>query len=666
MSRRLREFAARALVSLVLLAASTGAAQAGAEADRAFLAAYQAFRAGQLNQLDRYSGALEGQLFEPYFASWRIRLRLKDASSDEIRGFLARYAGAYAAEMARADWVKLLAERGEWASFERERALLATDDPEIACDELIARLERGEAVAIAADSAAWLAPERLPDDCDALARRLRAAGRLDADAVWLRVRELFDAGEFTEARRTFGYLPAGEAPRARYFTDAVHHPQRLFAGGRKQLAERFSHRPIREVAKLAVMRIAANAPGSAAQQVEGPLGSALSDEERGDLWGRVGCGAARRLDPRALNWYARSGDAPLDDTVRAWWVRAALREGDWASVRKAIDGMSAQARQESTWTYWYARALAAAGDAEGARTRYLALARGTGFYNLLAAEELGEPLRLPEERHEPTDDEVETARANPELARGLELRRLGLYDDAQSQWGYALRGMDDVQLLAAAELARREGAYDLAILSAGRTTYMHNYALTYLAPYRETFAQYADTHGVDEAWVLGVARQESRFTTHAHSSAGARGLMQITPQTARWMARREGIRHLRTDRISDIETNVTLGTRYLKTVMDQLGYPVLALAAYNAGPTRARRWRASVPLEGAVYVESIPYAETRNYVKKVMANAMFYAALLHGSAMSLKASLGVVPAAEPGRASAARSNGKHRQKRRKR
>jgi soluble lytic murein transglycosylase len=210
------------------------------------------------------------------------------------------------------------------------------------------------------------------------------------------------------------------------------------------------------------------------------------------------------------------------------------------------------------------------------------------------------------------------------------------------EWLFTIRSFDDARLIAAAELARRAGVYDRAIYTADRTTRLHNFALRYPVPYHDVFREYAKTHGVDEAWVLGIARQESRFNTDARSSAGAAGLMQVMPRTARYVAAKIGLRNYRPKSVTEIETNVTLGTGYLKLVMDQLGHPVLASAAYNAGPSRARRWRDAKALEGAIYVESIPFTETRDYVKKVMANSVFYAALLNQKPMPLKTRLGAI------------------------
>jgi len=169
-------------------------------------------------------------------------------------------------------------------------------------------------------------------------------------------------------------------------------------------------------------------------------------------------------------------------------------------------------------------------------------------------------------------------------------------------------------------------------------------------PYRDVFTGYAKTYGLDEAWVLGLVRQESRFVTEARSSAGAAGLMQVMPHTARFVAAKIGMRGYRPKNVTEVKTNIAMGTGYMKIVLEQLGHPVLASAAYNAGPNRARRWRDARPLEGAIYAETIPYAETREYVKRVMANSVFYAALLNEKPTPIKARLGVIPArngAEP-------------------
>ena len=213
---------------------------------------------------------------------------------------------------------------------------------------------------------------------------------------------------------------------------------------------------------------------------------------------------------------------------------------------------------------------------------------------------------------------------------------------------YSIRLMEDAQLLAAAELARRASIFDRAINTAERTSHQHNYKVRFLAPYKEVFDEQARVTGLEEAWMLGLVRQESRFIVDARSSAGARGLMQLMPSTARWVARRNGLRDFTMARVAEVPVNVALGAGYLKLVLEDLGHPLLASAAYNAGPGRARRWRDVQPLEGAIYAETIPFNETRDYVKKVMANTMYYAQLIGGKLVPLKDRLGLVPAKTAG------------------
>ncbi|MCZ7653761.1 MAG: lytic transglycosylase domain-containing protein [Rhodocyclaceae bacterium] len=211
------------------------------------------------------------------------------------------------------------------------------------------------------------------------------------------------------------------------------------------------------------------------------------------------------------------------------------------------------------------------------------------------------------------------------------------------EWNWTVRGMDDASLLAAAELANRHDIYDRAINTADRTQVLHDYSMRYLAPFREHVEPKARALQLDAGWVYGLMRQESRFITNAKSVVGAKGLMQLMPKTARWVAKKIGMKDFHPGRVQDTDTNVTLGTNYLKMVLDDLdSHPVLASAAYNAGPGRARRWRDVKPIEGAIYAETIPFNETRDYVKKVMSNAVYYSVLFDGQPQSLKTRLGTI------------------------
>ncbi len=225
----------------------------------------------------------------------------------------------------------------------------------------------------------------------------------------------------------------------------------------------------------------------------------------------------------------------------------------------------------------------------------------------------------------------------------MKLAELDLRPESQREWNYVVRGRDDEALLVAADYARNVGLYDRAINTAERTTARHDFELRYLMPFREHFTAAARGQDADPALLYGVARQESRFAPDIVSAAGAVGLMQLMPPTARWVAKQLGRSDYRSEQIADVATNTQFGAFYFKYCQDRLdGMPALAAAAYNAGPSRAQAWRNGAPLEGAIWVESIPFNETRDYVKKVLVNAMFYARELELPYVTLGARLGTV------------------------
>ena len=247
--------------------------------------------------------------------------------------------------------------------------------------------------------------------------------------------------------------------------------------------------------------------------------------------------------------------------------------------------------------------------------------------------------------YQPSDAEVTAIQALPAIQRTLLLYRMDMRAEAAKEWAWATRNFSDRLLLIAAEVARRNEMYDRSINAADRTVQLHDFNLRYPAPYRENMQENLHKHGLEEAWVYGLMRQESRFASKAKSDAGAAGLMQIMPDTARWVARQIGMKGYRKGLIHQLDVNIKLGTFYMKTVSHQFDdNPVLASAAYNAGPTRAKQWCGPQPLEGAIYIETIPFDETRDYVKKVMSNTIYYSKVFGQTSLSLKQRLGTIEA----------------------
>jgi soluble lytic murein transglycosylase len=634
----------RKLAFGILLVVQVAWAYAAVDVEERFALARDAFRAGERLRLAKIAEALGGSELAAWVEHWQLRLRLEENSDAGVREFIDREGNSYLAEKMRGEWLRWLGKRRQWETVQEQLPLLVQPDQEIACYGLQARLEQQQDVS-ALDEARplWFAVVELPGACQPLMERLVVDGRLSTDDVWTRMRRLMEAKKPGAAKALTRYLPAGRAPDGRKLDAVIDNPARYLA---RQPAGFAATRAGRELALFAIARMARNDPAAAAEQWRG-IEEKFAERDRGYAWGQIAWQAALNHRPEALDWYARTDGVALSDEQLAWQARAALRAQDWPHVAQAIDRMPPRQAAQTDWTYWLGRALAAQGNRDEARALYEKIGGQPNFYSNLADEELGRAVAVPPKAAPPSDEELAEAQANPGLRRALAVLHTDLRIEGVREWVWNLRGMDDRQLLAAAEFARRHDIFDRAINTADRTVAQHDYGLRYLAPFRERVAPKARELALDDGWVYGLMRQESRFVMDARSSVGAKGLMQLMPATARWVAKKIGLADYHPSRVAEMDTNVTLGTRYLKMVLESLdNQPVLASAAYNAGPARARKWRADRPLEGAIYAETIPFNETRDYVKKVMSNAVYYALLFGNPAQSpqsLKTRLGVVP-----------------------
>ncbi len=623
------------VLALLLVMAAVVAQAAGTDED--FLAAREAYRIGNEARLNTYAKRLRGHLLEPYVLYYQLKIRLDEASADDVEAFIASHRDSPLSERLRAAWLKVLAKSERWDLFEQGLPELRDADLELTCYALQARARTNPDEVLEEARPIWFVTGRLPESCEPLMEALKASGALSSDDIWTRIRYALEAGRVSLARRLAKQLPAGEAPAPRVLEAARSNPGGYLERGRFNL----KHRGGRETVMFAAHRLARTSPSQAARHWEN-LEDRFSPEERGYVWSLIGYLGARAHDPGALEWYSRAGDN-LSDRQLAWKVRAALRAKAWPEVLAAIDAMTEEESEQPAWRYWKARALMESGRTHAAEQILKPLATEFNFYGQLAVEELGGRIEAPVASYRPSAVEVDEMSQLIGLRRALELYRLGQRIDANREWRWAIRGFDDKQLLAAAEVAYRYENYDRAISTANRTVLMHDFSLRYPAPYREVLQAHAEQFALDEAWIYGLIRQESRFIVNARSQAGARGLMQLMPSTARWVARKLGLKNWRWSRLTDVDTNINLGTYYMRHVLDALdGHTVLASAGYNAGPRRARAWRPETAMEGAVYAETIPFNETRNYVKRVMANTTYYANNFSQELQSLKQRLGII------------------------
>ncbi|WP_323507015.1 MULTISPECIES: lytic transglycosylase domain-containing protein [unclassified Glaciimonas] len=604
--------------------------------DATFLALRDASRANKTDKVDALASVLSNYDIPSYVDYYRLKPRIKDlvAPEPEIREYLARYDGTAIADRLRNDWLLELGKAGIWNTFDQQYPLFALDDDtQLKCYALTSKALKGVNVADEA-RALLITPKDLGQGCTDLIGTLAQNAQFTQTDLWFQVRQAVESGFGGVARRMAPFMDATDAQIAQ----AIDRSASVVARGPG--ADRVGH----ELFIIALGRVAKNDPSQAAAALTASADQ-LKASERSLGWSQIALPAALKLDPRAVDYWRAAQGAPLSQDGYQWSVRSALRAGDWKLVKSSIEAMPLPLRDDPAWVYWLGRSLMADGRNEQAQKLFQSIADQTNFYGQLALEEMGKKIVVIGTPSVITPLELAPMQKNAGFQRAFRFFDMGLRFEGTREWNWELRKMTDRQLLAAAEFARQSDVLDRMVNTSDRTKIEVDFTQRFPSPHREIMTTNTSALGLDMAWVYGVIRQESRFVKTARSHVGASGLMQLMPATARYVAKKVGVTGFTADQVNDVDTNIMLGTNYLSMVLNDLdGSLPMATAAYNAGPGRPRSWRATLPgsVEGAIFAESIPFNETRGYVKNVLSNATYYAALFDGRPQSLKARLGSV------------------------
>ena len=615
--------------------------------DEVILEMNQAYKKNDKNRLSRLLPKARGHVLESWAAYWELRVRLDQASDTEIQQFLTQYAGTYAEDRLRNDWLLQLGREREWRTFAQEYPRFRmNDDREVRCyalasDALIAKPETAAEL-----KRLWYAFRDTEDGCTYTAEKLHDQKKIDVLDVWRKARLAMDNNRPRAAQLALNIESAelGKQAVLIHADPQKYLDKRILAITKKR----------KELAVLALIRMANADPDKTSQLLDKKWGLMLTKEEHNWVWAVIGKQAAQKLQENAHGYFNKvTRNQDLNDDLLIWKTRAALRQGDWKAVVASIDAMEG-AKQDPTWIYWRARGQLAlhTGSADPQRLEATAalqsIASIKGFYEQLAMEELGQPITAPAKPAALTPQEKSEAVQNAGLQRALYALSLGLRSEGNREWNYTTNlhtpgGMSERDLLAAADLACSKQVWDRCINTSDRTKTQIDFDQRFPMPLKDTVLRKSKDVQLDPAYVYGLIRQESRFIMDAKSVVGASGLMQVMPATAKWTAKKIGLTNFQLNQLNEHETNVAIGTGYLKLVLNEFdGSMPLAAAAYNAGPSRSRAWRKGPVLEAAIWAENIPFNETRDYVKKVLSNTTNYAAIITGQPQSLKARLGTV------------------------
>ena len=589
------------------------------EQDKKFIELREAARKNDLLKASQLASQLADYEMADYVEYFKTKPRLYDSAAkpnaatdadSDVNNFLKKYKGSGLADRMRNDWLLVLGKRKDWAQFNLEYPQFALDDDtQVKCYAMMSKLAKGESPkAVGAQAKATLLdPRYFGDACPELVTQLYVRGgltKLEVQSISRSATEMnFD---------TLGQRMGVEDPIA------------------------------------GIVRKARANPSLAMKTFDENDWKGIS-EYKGMAWGVIGQFLAKKLDPAAIEAYrkqhAQGNSELLSAESSEWKVRAALRDRDWKLVKESIETMPEAVRvRDPAWTYWYGKALKEMGD-DRAQEQFEKLAGQFNFYAQLSLEELGRPITIPPQTIVSDIEMKAISKSIPAFTKAAKLYDMNLRTEGNREWNWELRGMSDKELLAAAEYGKKINMLDRTVNTADRTKVEHNFSLRYPTPFVDKLNPITKQISLDINWVYGLIRQESRFVTSAKSHVGASGLMQVMPATGQFVAKKIGMKDYTPDKLADMQTNLVLGSNYLNMVLNDLGGSWgLASAAYNAGPGRPKQWRQTLtkPVSMEIFAETIPFTETRIYVKNVLSNAVYYEILSTGKPQSIKAKLGTV------------------------
>ena len=578
---------------------------------------------GDQGPYQRYANALRDYPLEPYLAYDELTARLKWASNDEIEKFLAEHGDLPQIGWMKLRWLRWLAERGEWQTFINyyDPALNFTE-----LDCLYGQYQLSHGMRTEGNASAeklWLVGKSQPNACDPLFERWAAEGQLTEQKRWQRAKLAAEArnyGLVTYLSKTMPTL----GNQGKDLLEVAQKPELL-----KQTSRFTRTDPATaDVVGLGLRRLARQDPESALKLLEHyAQRMKFSSDEQVAIAREIGLTLAKRFDARALQVMAKYDPELRDNTVSEWRARLLLRLGRWEEANQLTRKMPAELGNTNRWRYWQARSLQLAQpNSQEPKALYQALSKERDFYGFMAADQVQAPYQLNNKPLALSPQTIQKVRNSAAIRRALEFHARGQIADGRREWYNVTRLFSRDEMVAQARLAYEMGWYFPAIRTISQAQYWDDLDVRFPMAHREQLVREARNRDIHSSWVFAITRQESGFMTDAKSGVGAMGLMQLMPATAKETAKRFGIPLSSPQLAYRPEINIQLGAAYLSQIYGQFnGNRVLASAAYNAGPGRVRQWlRGADHLSYDVWIENIPFDETRQYVQNVLSYSVIY------------------------------------------
>ncbi|WP_413786482.1 transglycosylase SLT domain-containing protein [Psychrobacter sp. NG254] len=628
-----------------------------------FMGAAIAADRGDVSALYNYEQTMSGSLFAMYPTYWRMNLDLDSQSSAAVSQFVRQYPDTVMAEKLVADFAETKANSNDYASVRQVANLITNADASERCAVALGFNNGGDTMrAMAAKSDVWLNTLKQPALCDQLAMEMNNNALISNQDRASRLKRMLRKGKTGDIMALSSRL--GTPIDYSALSEVQLNPSEFFSRfGREPASQTNQHLYL-----YAIGRLADKSYREAQQQLDFDIRQdnqrsvkLLNDDTRRYAYRTLGVKRMNHntddgFNAEAVDWFRNSLDDDFNFEEAEDYAMAAIRFGRWDDVVEAISKMEAETQKGNQWQYWLARAYeqsSSSSKRSTAKKMYQNIAKSNDYYGLMAKDKIGQRFdaRQLGGSNLPNVSTADRARV---MQDGNFARAFALYNSdasrayANREWNWAVKQArdkrDDNLIIAAARQAYDMGWLDRAIYAVDNTDRVDSVALSHPMPHQDAVVRYSQSAGIDPAWAYGIMRQESRFVTSARSNVGASGLMQVMPDTAKYIARNLGETYS-ASRANTGDTNIRYGTWYMGDILGKLNrQPVVATAGYNAGPNNAKRWQPVYgSLEADQYVESIAFPETRNYVKHVMENATIYSSLL-GAHQPISQRMGTVPA----------------------
>ena len=607
-----------------LLAGPVAAAPADPlAADRAlFLKAHKALNENRFRDYRKLEKQLRDYPLYPYLEFWDMRGNLQHVSNEDIAAFIERYQGDSVSARMRQSWLYQLARQQDWKTF--LEVYTGNQPVTLQCYKLQAQIKTGQKQGLA-DAALklWLIGKSQVKNCDPVFKYLEDNKLITDELRWQRIRLAMQSGNPSLARYLAKPLPEEDRAWVELWREARNQPAKTLDSPK---LKKDSARA-REIILYSVRRISqSNADLAFKKWAQLKPRYAFTAAETGELEKNMALSASWQRNPRAHEWMVAVPDAAVDAKLREWRIRAAVSDSNWPAVVTHTSSLAPEEAQREEWRYWRAHALEQTGEHGRALDEFSRLARERDYHGFLAADFMNWPYEMSNRPIQYDPASLEALGKQPGFIRARELYKAELFIDARREWYWITRNLSPDELKLAAVLAEQWGWHDRAILTVAQSKDYNDLNLRFPVNYQSEVRKIAQQYQLEPAHVYAVIRQESAFNKDARSHAGALGLMQLMPKTGRVTAKKHNIPLASTSLLYQPDKNISIGSAYLKQVMDAYDDNiVLASAAYNAGPHRVKRWLPEDEEKPATqWIAMVPFNETRNYIQRILAYIAIY------------------------------------------